>query len=111
MGLHLDLKFIGAGSFFTDEQKTFNANGNFYFNSQQVDAIIDNSNLQLTTQQRADLKNAMLDQEFAVKFSGPTIVGSENERLHIEFPKQNVSANNSGHLSMFKLLPDKVNKP
>lgn len=109
LGFHLDLKFIGAGSFFTDAQKTFNANGNFYFNSQQVDAIINNSNLQLTTQQRADLKNAMLNKEFTVNFSGPTIVGSENEKLHIDFPKQNVTANGQSFpVESYTVIVDEV---
>jgi len=109
--LHLDLKIIAAGSFFSDEQKSFNTTGNFFFNSQQVDDIINNtSNSQfLTPQERANLKNAMLEKEFTVSFSGPTIIGSEKEKLNILFPAQQVQANGQTfNVDSYNLAIDEV---
>ena len=91
--LHLNLKFIAAGSFFSDENKKFNANGDFYFTSSQVDQILENPGFTQGNPNYNSLKNAILEKQFTVQFSGPTIVGSEKEKLNILFPQQQVQAN------------------
>lgn len=95
--LHVNLKIIAAGSFFSDENKKFKANGDFYFTGSQVDQILANSGYSPNTmggQQNYDnLKNEIIKKQFTVQFSGPTIVGSDKEHLNILFPKQSVQAN------------------
>jgi len=92
--LHLDLKIIAAGSFFSDEQKRFNSTGKFFFNSQQVDQILQNSGYTSSSPGYAQLKAEMQAREFEVNFAGPTIVGSDKENLKITFPQQSITANN-----------------
>lgn len=95
IGFHLDFKIIGMGSFFTDENKNFNTNGNFYFNGSQVDQILSNSDItpgNAGQQNYNNLKNELMNTQFNVGFSGPTIVGKENEYLKIRFPGKTVQS-------------------
>lgn len=92
LGFHLDLKIIAMGSFFSDEMKKFNASGNFYFTSSQVDQILQASGYSTTHLAYSTLKNELLKTEFNVNFSGPTIVGSKNEYLKIKFPGKTVQS-------------------
>jgi len=83
------------GSFFSDENKTFNTNGDFYFSSSQVDQILANSNISSATigqQNYTDLKNKIIATQFNVGFSGPTIIGKENEHLKINFPGKTIQS-------------------
>ncbi len=94
--LHINLKIIAAGSFFSDDNKRFKADGDFYFTNSQVDQILANSNYSPSNmgQQNYDnLKKAVMEKQFKVQFSGPTIIGSESEKLNILFPQQQVQAN------------------
>lgn len=107
--LHLDLKFIVAGSFFKDEEKTFNTSGKFYFDENQVAQILAASGYTVTTPGYDQLKSAMLAQDFQVNFSGPTIIGSENENLKVFFPEQNVSASGQSYkVNSYTLNVDEV---
>lgn len=107
--LHLDLKVILAGSFFNDDQKTFNATGKFFFNSQQVSQILSASGYNTTTPGYNQLRDQMLAKEFEVNFAGPTIVGSKNRNLKITFPQQTVTANGQNYtVNSYTLNIDEV---
>ncbi|MCL4549116.1 MAG: hypothetical protein M1495_11165 [Bacteroidetes bacterium] len=95
LGLHLDLKIVAMGSFFSSDVKNFAAQGGFYFSGTQVDQILQNSNLTPATMGSAnynDLKQAMIAKQFSVTFSGPTIIGKKSDHLKIVFPGQTVSS-------------------
>lgn len=97
LGLHLDIKVIAMGSFFSNEVKRFNATGNFYFSEAQVEQILFNSNISpgaIGQQNYNSLKNEIVNTEFNVNFSGPTIVGSKNEYLKVKFPGKTVQTGN-----------------
>ena len=94
VGFHLDVKIAAMGSFFSDENKTFSTSGKFFFTSSQVDQILAASNISTSNQYYSSLKNELLKTELDVKFSGPTIVGSKNEYLKINFPGKSVTVQN-----------------
>lgn len=85
LGFTLRARVVATGTFFSDEDETFSATGNFRYNSQQADAILRNSGLQPGTQNYNSARTALLNQEWSVTFSGPTIIGSKDEYLRVRF--------------------------
>lgn len=89
-GLHLRLRLIAVGSFFSNEQRTFSSEGRFRYNSSQVDEILAESGITPSNNQDYEqIKNTLLSQEWTVKFEGPTIIGGSNDFLQVEFPGYN----------------------
>lgn len=86
LGLHIDFKIIGMGSFFPDDKQNFAASGKFRFTEDQADDILANSGIVPGHPAYTSTKNEILNRDWTVNFSGPTIIGSENERLKIVFP-------------------------
>jgi hypothetical protein len=60
--------------------------GNLNLTSAQVDEIISASNLNLTPAEYDFIRTELLSREWPVTFDGPTIIGSLDENLQIEFP-------------------------
>lgn len=90
LGFHFNVRVIGAGTLLDDADQTFSATGNFRYTSEQVDAILDASDITPgNTPNYNDIKNYILDKEWTVNLSGPTITGSEDEYLNVEFPGDN----------------------
>ena len=112
LGLHLDLKIIGMGSFFSDENKTFKADGDFYFTSDQVDLILQNSDITPGTVGSTNYNNLRSDivhTKFNVGFSGPTIVGKEDQYLKVNFPgRKIISGGQEYDVDSYALTLDQV---
>ncbi len=112
LGLHLDIKVIAMGSFFSDDVKKFNATGDFYFSEFQVEQILANSNITASTvgsQIYNDLKNELMRTKFSVNFSGPTIVGSKKEYLKVKFPGKTIQAGNQQYtVNQYEIQIDEV---
>ncbi|MGD8777459.1 MAG: hypothetical protein PVH88_00675 [Ignavibacteria bacterium] len=105
-GLTLRVKVVAIGSFFSDDDRTFTANGNFRFTEEQADEILTNStSLQQGTSEYNSVKDEMLDHEWSVGFSGPTIVGSENEYLEVDFPGATIQGET---IAQYNLTVDEV---
>lgn len=88
LGFHLDLKIIAMGSFFPSDVKSFVESGQFYFSDQQAATILQNSGVSQSNPNYSQLKSQIQNTPFNVNFSGPTIVGSKNQYLSINFPGQ-----------------------
>ena len=85
LGFEFQIKFIGSASFFSDNSKSFSTSGTFHFTSQQADAILQNSGYSTSDPAYSQLKDHLLSKDYEVNFSGPTIVGSDQEHLKIKF--------------------------
>jgi hypothetical protein len=99
----LNVKVVAVGSFFSDEDKTLQASGTFSFTESQIDRLIQNSTtgLQPGSAEYNHLKNFMLENnEWQVSFSGPTIVGSEDDHLQVTFPGQVVEGTTFGEYNL-----------
>ena len=86
MSLHVDFKIIGMGSFFSSNEKNFFTTGKVRFTDQQADEILANSGYYFPDPRYIVLKNEMLSRDWTVNISGPTVIGSKNEKAKIEFP-------------------------
>ena len=96
LGFHLKVRFIGVGTFLEDADQTFSSGGKFNYTSSQVDAILQNSGYNPSTQQYNELKQEILSKEWDVNLSGPTITGSEDEYLNVEFPGTTINGQTVG---------------
>ena len=86
---NLDLKIVGMGSFFDNNEKTFSTTGAFRFTSSQADQLVAG----LPAAVRADIKNQILSQDFNVSIAGPTIIGSGTDRVKVTFAGQSFTSN------------------
>lgn len=87
VGFHARLRFVGVGSLFTDDVRRFSTTGQFQYTSQQADDILIASGLNPSIiPNYNEIKNELLDQIWEVKIDGPTITGSANEVVTVEFP-------------------------
>ncbi len=100
LGFHLDLKIVAMGSFFSDDAKNFSTSNGFYFSSAQVDQILQGSNYTPSSigQSNYDnLKQQIVAQQFTVNFSGPTIIGSKNDYLKVQFPGKTITSGSTSY--------------
>ncbi|RMD50128.1 MAG: hypothetical protein D6830_03465 [Ignavibacteria bacterium] len=96
LGLDIELKIVGSGSFFSNDSKTFSADGTFRFTSSQVDQILSNSGITSSHPAYTSIKNEMLGTDFSVNLSGPTVVGSKSEHLVVTFPGATIQGETIG---------------
>lgn len=90
-GIHAKVRFVGVGSFFTDDLRRFSYVGNLRLTSPQVDEILISSGYDPSTIQNYEsLKGEILSRDWEVKFDGPTITGNIEEYLSVEFPEVEV---------------------
>lgn len=82
---NLDLKIVGMGSFFDDNEKTFSTSGAFRFTSSQADQLVANI---IIPADRADIKKQILSQDFNVAIGGPTIIGKKADNVKVTFAGQ-----------------------
>jgi hypothetical protein len=93
-GIHAKLRFVGVGSFFTDDLRRFSYVGNLRLTSSQVDEILIASGYDPgTIQNYESMKSEILAKEWEVKFDGPTITGNIDEHLLVEFPQVEIQGN------------------
>lgn len=86
-GIHAKLRFVGVGSFFTDDLRTFSHTGNLRLTSSQVDEILYSSGYDPNTiPDYESIKNEILSRDWEVLFNGPTITGNYDEFLKVDFP-------------------------
>jgi hypothetical protein len=104
LGFHFDLKVVAMGSFFPDDVKSFSTAGQFYFDNNQIDAILNNSGFADGSQQYNALFSAMQNRAFDVNFSGPTIVGKKSDFLKIVFPGQTITAQGQSYTVNSKII-------
>ena len=90
-GIHAKLRFVGVGSFFTDDLRTFSHTGNLRLTSSQVDEILISSGYNPNTiPDYESVKNEILSRDWEVLFNGPTITGNYDDYLKVDFPSAEV---------------------
>lgn len=104
LGFHLDLKIVAMGSFFSNDAKNFSTSGQFYFDNNQIDAILNSSGYNDGTDQYKAIFAAMQNRAFDVNFSGPTIIGKKSDFLKITFPGQTISASGQSYTVNSKII-------
>lgn len=89
----LELKVIAMGSVIDDAVRTFTSTGIFRFTDSQADQLVQNIPI---PSDRADIKKQILNREFTVGISGPTIVGSGDQKVNVTFNGQSFTSTSSG---------------
>jgi hypothetical protein len=90
-GIHAKLRFVGVGSFFTDDLRTFSYEGNLRLTSAHVDEILISSGYNPNNIPNYEsLKNEILSRDWQVMFNGPTITGNYDDFLRVDFPSAEV---------------------
>ena len=116
-GIDLEFGFVFMGTMMGDNAKNFSSSGTFKFNKAQALQMVQgvSSNAAI----RDALANEIIKRDFQVNFSGPTIVGPENEFVGVDFsgatvsvggtsytvPAQRIETPVSGYLKDLSALP------
>ncbi|MCF7919908.1 MAG: hypothetical protein K9N06_08340 [Candidatus Cloacimonetes bacterium] len=89
LGFTLEVGVVVMATPLKDEDDHFNTSGNFYFNRQQAETIADGIDPDTYDPAIYDyIVDAIMEQQFTVGMSGPTIIGPSDEEIVIEFPDQ-----------------------
>jgi hypothetical protein len=83
-GIDVEFGVVFMGTFFGDNDKTFSANGSFQFNRDQAAYLVDQT-AAYPAAVRAALIDSLSSKTFTVGLSGPTIVGSKNDSVKVDF--------------------------
>lgn len=83
-GIDIEIGVVAMATMFGNEQKNFESSGKFRFNRSQAEVLVDNAGV-TNTLARDFLIDEIIKQDFGVKISGPTIVGSKNDFVNVEF--------------------------
>jgi hypothetical protein len=97
LAFHIDLKVVAMGSFFSTDQKNFNAAGTFKFSNSQVDQLLSASGYTAANMGQTNynnLKNEIMKADIQVNFSGPTIAGKKDENVKVNFAGQKFTVSN-----------------
>ena len=96
LGLTVELKFIGVGTVLSNSDQTFATSGTFHYTDAQAQQILQASGINPGDANYASIKNEILSKEWAVNMSGPTINGSKDEYLNVEFPGATIQGQQVG---------------
>ncbi len=97
VGIHFQVRLIVVGSFLDDANRTFFTTGSFRYTSFQADDILQASGFDPSnTPNYNDLRNEILSQEWQVDIAGPTITGSSDENIKVEFPGAEIQGETVG---------------
>ncbi len=97
LGWDLEFGVVMMATPFRDKDKTFEVNGNFSFTREQAEHITASYQSALTPEAYEGLVTQIMQQQFTVGISGPTIVGDVYDQatgansINIVFPSQDVS--------------------
>jgi len=83
-GVDIEIGVVAMATMFGDEQKSFESSAKFRFNRAQAEVLVDNAGI-TNTIAREFVIGEIIKQDFGVKVSGPTIVGSKKDFVNVEF--------------------------
>ena len=104
-GLHIKLRLVGTGSTFSNSVRNFSTQGQFHFSSAQADKILEESGYSVNSGTDGkiyySLKKYIMDRSWDVKIEGPTIIGSNQDYLKVEFPGKDIPLDVAGTTQYF----------
>lgn len=84
-GINIKLRVLVAGTFFPEDKRTFMKTGKFRYTQEQVSDILTASGIDSTNSNYTAIMNEILNNEWEVDISGPTITGSDQEFVEVTF--------------------------
>ena len=89
-GIDIEFGIVAMGTSFSNDKQTFSTSGTFRFNREEADQLIPAS-------YQGAIREAMIDQivqhDFNVGISGPTLVGAKKDSVKIAFQGATVNGN------------------
>lgn len=95
-GVDIDFRLVVMGTLFGDNAKTFSSSGKFRFDNAQADQLVAGIS---NAAARAAVKAEILNTDFTVSISGPTIVGSKKDSIKVNFPGATIQGENVGAMT------------
>jgi len=91
-GLDLEVGVVFMGTMLNDKDKSFVSSGTFKFSNEKALILINNSDQtrNLPQSYKDGLANEIAQKEFTVGISGPTIVGSKDSEVMVNFSETEV---------------------
>lgn len=86
LGLNVELGLVVMATPFKDEDEHFSTTGNFYFNREQAEQLA----VDVDPMIKEYVIEEIMEQQFSVAMSGPTVVGPIEEDIMIVFPGETI---------------------
>lgn len=96
IGFDFEFGVVGMFTLMQEENRHFSSTGSFRFNRNQADFLAQQAGA-TSEPFRTNVRDAILNQEFAVNFSGPTIAGSRKDSLSVGFPGKTINVNGTDY--------------
>jgi len=103
-GIDVEFGLVFMASMFPDDDKDFEANGNFQFTSEQAENILAGSSISPGDIGYNELVQAIVEQDMEIDIHGATIIGDEDDHVMLEFPAQTIDVDVSGIPMSFPLV-------
>lgn len=85
LGLDVQVGVVAMGAFMPEDNKNFSINGNIRFTRSQAEQLTQSVANQYGAAAQQDIVNQIISRDFYVGISGPTVIGSKNEYMQVEF--------------------------
>lgn len=85
LGFDLQLGIVAMGAFLPGDNKTFLINGNFRFTPAQAELMTQSVANRYGSDAQQNLINQLTSRDFNVQISGPTVIGSKDDYMKINF--------------------------
>lgn len=86
LGLDFEIGIVGMLTMMGDEDEHFAVTSDFQFNYDQAEMLVEGVNEDI----KPYVIEAIMEQEFEVGISGPTVAGPNDEYVLVEFPEQEI---------------------
>ncbi len=93
--INFEVGLVAMGAFFSEEHRTFSTSGSFNFDRATADRMIP-PEPEIVDPLRSSLIDQLIDIPLSVTISGPTVVGSEDEQIQVEFSGGSVTFQTTG---------------
>lgn len=84
-GLDIQFGIVAMGAFMPSDHKTFSIEGAFRFTPAQAELLTQSVGNQYGTAAQQSLINQLTSRDFNVGISGPTVIGSKNDYMKVNF--------------------------
>lgn len=105
-GVDFELGVVAMGTLFGDDAKTFSSTGIFKFSKPQAEQLT--SGISNTFGERDSVIKFIVNEQFTVGITGPTIIGSKNENVVVSFGGKTYSVNTPGGTQSVTVQPDTI---
>ena len=103
--IDVEITIVGMGTFFNDANKTFASTGKFRFNRDQAMNLTSDISNQSA---RNAIVDQIINQDFEVGISGPTVVGGKDQNVKVNFPGQSFNTNYGSYTVQSKEIVTEV---